>query len=67
MANLPAVLFHPDSDDPDKVLRAHNQAELDGLLRIGWKVVEIDPQSRWTTWRAKEAARLKKLAEAKAN
>jgi len=42
---FPVKLIHPDhpqNDNPDptrvKVLTAKNQAELDGLLRIGWKV-----------------------------
>lgn len=37
---FPVKLYHPDHKNPDKVLTARNQAELDALLRIGWKVKE---------------------------
>jgi hypothetical protein len=35
--NFPVKLYHPASKDPEKVLNARNQAELEGLLKIGWK------------------------------
>ena len=37
---FPVALYHPDSKNPDKVLHARNQEELDGLLKLGWKVKE---------------------------
>jgi len=35
---FPVKLYHPAN--PKKTLTAGNQAELDGLLRIGWKIKE---------------------------
>ncbi len=35
---FPITMYHPDSKNPNKVLHAHTQKELDVLTRLGWKV-----------------------------
>ena len=43
MVNMtfPVALIHPDSKKtPDRTLTAKDQAELDRLLKLGWKVKE---------------------------
>jgi len=39
---FPAKVYHPESSDPakPKTLTARDQAELDRLLKLGWKVKE---------------------------
>lgn len=38
---FPVVVYHPESKmTPPKTLRANNAAELEGLLRVGWKIQE---------------------------
>lgn len=39
MDNFPRKIYYPrPKGGPDKVLTAKDQVELDGLLRIGWKL-----------------------------
>lgn len=39
MTNFPCKVYYPRTNgEPDKVLTAKDQDELDGLLRIGWKL-----------------------------
>jgi len=35
---FPVKVFYPRANGEPKVLTAKNQDELDGLVRIGWKV-----------------------------
>lgn len=37
---FPVKVYYPRENGPDKVLIAKDQDELDGLLRIGWKLEE---------------------------
>lgn len=39
-ANVPRKVYYPREGKPAKVLTANTQAELDALLRIGWKTEE---------------------------
>jgi len=38
MPKFPCKVYYPRENGPDKVLTAKDQDELDGLLRIGWKL-----------------------------
>lgn len=35
---FPCKVYYPRAKGPDKVLSAKDQDELDGLMRIGWKL-----------------------------
>lgn len=42
MPIFPVKLYHPDSKTaPDRVITAKDQAELDRLQKLGWKVKEV--------------------------
>lgn len=38
--NFPVKLTHPDHANPNKVITARNQEELERLLKLGWKAKE---------------------------
>ncbi|WP_348269750.1 hypothetical protein P8936_16505 [Edaphobacter paludis] len=40
MAKFPCKVYYPRENGEPKVLVAKDQDELDGLLRIGWKLEE---------------------------
>jgi len=40
MPKVPCKVYWPRDGKPPKVLTARTQLELDGLLRIGWKIEE---------------------------
>lgn len=42
--SVPCKVYYPRDGKPPKVLTANTQAELDGLLRIGWKLEEPKKQ-----------------------
>lgn len=40
MAQVPCKVYYPRPDGTNKVLTANTEAELEALLRIGWKLGE---------------------------
>lgn len=60
---FPVILYHPDSADSDKVLRAFSQDEETRLKAIGW-IDAPDPDERYAIWKKKQDAAHAARAEA---